>query len=100
METMVLEQYLRVLYPEVRTWVKEQNPAAEAATLVENFVAAHKGSKRYRYAVVWDQLPWGKSDGVGRGWGSGSYDRRTQAPPQIIQTGVRDPNTNLFFHSV
>ncbi|KAL2085547.1 hypothetical protein ACEWY4_018867 [Coilia grayii] len=48
METMVLEQYLRVLYPEVRTWVKERTPstAAEAATLVENFVAAHKGSKR------------------------------------------------------
>lgn len=26
METLVLEQYLRVLYTEVRTWVKEQNP--------------------------------------------------------------------------
>ncbi|TWW55413.1 hypothetical protein D4764_09G0004620 [Takifugu flavidus] len=60
METMVLEQYLRTLYPEVRTWVKERNPAtaAEAATTVENFVAAHKGSKRYRYAGVWDHPPW------------------------------------------
>ncbi|TWW71979.1 SCAN domain-containing protein [Takifugu flavidus] len=61
METMVLEQYLRILYPEVRTWVKERNPAtaAEAATMVENFVAAHKGSKRFRYAGVWDHPPWG-----------------------------------------
>ncbi|KAL2077897.1 hypothetical protein ACEWY4_025582 [Coilia grayii] len=68
METMVLEQYLRVLYPEVRTWVKERTPstAAEAATLVENFVAAHKGSKRYRYAGVLDRQPWGKSDGAGK----------------------------------
>uniref|UniRef100_A0A9J7YVF3 Uncharacterized protein n=1 Tax=Cyprinus carpio carpio TaxID=630221 RepID=A0A9J7YVF3_CYPCA len=37
METLVLEQYMRVLYPEVRTWVKERNPstAGEAADLVE-----------------------------------------------------------------
>ncbi|XP_056879584.1 uncharacterized protein LOC130520041 [Takifugu flavidus] len=84
METMVLEQYLRILYPEVRTWVKERNPAtaAEAATMVENFVAAHKGSKRFRYAGVWDHPPWGKSDGVGRGCGSGSYNRSAQPPPQ------------------
>lgn len=42
METMVLEQCLPVLYPKVETWVKEHNPAtaAEAAQLVENFVAA------------------------------------------------------------
>ncbi|KAL7877197.1 hypothetical protein SRHO_G00038400 [Serrasalmus rhombeus] len=87
METMVLEQYMRVLYPEVRTWVKERNPmtAEEAATLVENFVAAHKGSKRYRYAGLLDRQPWGKSDGVGSGRGSGAppnYSRNTPPPPQ------------------
>ncbi|KAL2082753.1 hypothetical protein ACEWY4_022571 [Coilia grayii] len=86
METMVLEQYLRVLYPEVRTWVKEHNPstAAEAALLVENFVAAHKGPRRYRYAGVLDRQPRGKSDGAGRGAGSDvtpSYSRNTPPLP-------------------
>lgn len=44
MENVVLEQYLRVLYPEVRTWVKEREPttAAEAAKLVGIYIAAHK----------------------------------------------------------
>ncbi|KAL2085069.1 hypothetical protein ACEWY4_020587 [Coilia grayii] len=89
METMVLEQYLRVLYPEVRTWVKERTPstAAEAATLVENFVAAHKGSKRYRYAGVLDRQPWGKSDGAGRGRGSGALPSYT---PHTLHTPPRN----------
>lgn len=30
METLVLEQYMRVLLPELRTWVKERNPATAA----------------------------------------------------------------------
>jgi len=51
MET-VLEQYLRVHYPEVKTFVKEHNPAtvAEAAILVENFGAAHRGPRSNHYA--------------------------------------------------
>lgn len=69
LETMVLEQYLRVLYPEVKTWVKEHNPAtaAEAARLVENFVAAHRGPRSYRYAGMLDRQARGKSVGAGRG---------------------------------
>ncbi|KAL2087865.1 hypothetical protein ACEWY4_016693 [Coilia grayii] len=57
METLVLEQYLRVLYPDVRTWVRERNPktAAEAAMLVESYVAAHRGPRGYRYAGVLEQ---------------------------------------------
>ncbi len=45
METLLLEQYLRVLYPEVRTWVKERNSSTtpEAATIVESYIAARKG---------------------------------------------------------
>lgn len=37
---------MRVLFPEIRTWVKEINPAtAEAAAgLVEAYIAARKGS--------------------------------------------------------
>ncbi|KAL2095611.1 hypothetical protein ACEWY4_007759 [Coilia grayii] len=99
METMVLEQYLQVLYPEVRTWVKEHNPstAAEAALLVENFVAAHKGPRRYRYAGVLDRQPRGKSDGAGRRAGSDatpSYSRNT--PP--LPPGSAKPQGILCFN--
>ncbi len=54
MEAIVLEQYLRVLQPEVRTWVKERNPttAAQAANLVEVYIAARKGPGNFRYAGV------------------------------------------------
>lgn len=46
METLVLEQYMRVLYPEIHTWVKERNPvtAAEAASFVEAYIVTRKGS--------------------------------------------------------
>lgn len=41
METVILEQYLRVLYQDMRMWVKERNPktAMEAANLVDIFVS-------------------------------------------------------------
>ncbi|KAJ8284610.1 hypothetical protein COCON_G00034600 [Conger conger] len=52
LEKMVLEQYFRVLYPEVRTWVRERDPetAAVAAELVDIYVSAHKGPGAYHYA--------------------------------------------------
>ena len=34
MERMVLEQYLKVLYSEVKAWIKGRDTAAEAAKLV------------------------------------------------------------------
>lgn len=67
METLVLEQYMRVLYPEVRTWVKERNPstAGEAADLVESYIAARKGSSgTFRYSGVFPEAR-GKSVGSG-----------------------------------
>ncbi len=74
MEKMVLEQYLKVLYPEVKAWVKERDPstAADAARLVDTYVAAHKGPGTYQYA---GQLRphGGKSKGLGKGGGSGNY---------------------------
>ncbi|CAI5657686.1 unnamed protein product [Oreochromis niloticus] len=41
-EIIVLEQFLRMLCPELQVWIKEHNPksAAEAATLADVFVAA------------------------------------------------------------
>ncbi|XP_030600694.1 thrombin-like enzyme gyroxin B2.1 [Archocentrus centrarchus] len=52
MEKLVLEQYLKVLFPEVKTWVKEHNPgtAKKAAELVDAYVAAHNGHGVCRYA--------------------------------------------------
>ncbi|CAI5682346.1 unnamed protein product [Oreochromis niloticus] len=43
-ETIILEQFLRVLQTDVRTWVKENNPktGGEAADLAERYLAAHR----------------------------------------------------------
>lgn len=50
------------------TWVKERNPstAAEAATLVEAYIAARKGPGNYRYAGILHPGR-GKSEGIGVG---------------------------------
>ncbi|RXN24948.1 hypothetical protein ROHU_005997 [Labeo rohita] len=47
-ETIILEQYLRVLRPDVRIWVKEHQPRTgeEAAGLAERYLAAHRESPR------------------------------------------------------
>ncbi|RXN19685.1 zinc finger and SCAN domain-containing 9 [Labeo rohita] len=47
-ETIILEQYLRMLRPEVRVWVKENQPQTgeEAARLAERYVAAHQEPSR------------------------------------------------------
>nr|XP_055075226.1 nuclear pore complex protein Nup153-like isoform X1 [Misgurnus anguillicaudatus] len=54
METLVLEQYLQVLHPDVRTWIKEHDPATaeEAASLVEAYIKARKGTGSFCYAGV------------------------------------------------
>lgn len=69
MEKMVLEQYLKVLYPEVKAWVKERDPttAAMAAKLVDAHVSAHKGPGSYRYAGQ-RRLQGGKSEGFLKWW--------------------------------
>lgn len=110
METMVLEQYLRVLYPEVRTWVKERDPvtAEEAAKLVEAYVAAHKGfSETFRYAGSL-QAARGKSEGSG---GSSYFHSQAQilhpthpkpTPPKAtvpIDTCSTQPNTEVICYN-
>lgn len=66
MEALVLEQFLRVLYPDVRTWVKERGPAtaAEAARLAEAYITARKGAGNFRYAGILPSAR-GKSEGSG-----------------------------------
>lgn len=52
MEKMVLEQYLKVLFPKVKAWVKRHNPktAKEAADLVDAYLICHKGPRVNCYA--------------------------------------------------
>lgn len=54
-EVIIMEQYLRMLSPELQVWIKEHNPksAAEAASLADVFVAArHKGQLWSHTAMV------------------------------------------------
>ncbi|KAK7934058.1 hypothetical protein WMY93_004954 [Mugilogobius chulae] len=46
-DTIILEQFLRVLSPELRTWIKERDPktSKEAADMAEAFLAARRPSK-------------------------------------------------------
>ncbi|XP_063062598.1 zinc finger protein 449-like [Engraulis encrasicolus] len=50
-DLLILEQFLRSLSPEVRTWVKEHDPrtGSRAAELVEAFLAARRGSQDFRF---------------------------------------------------
>ncbi len=47
-EILILEQYLRMLSPELQVWVREKDPrtAAEAASLADVFVAARERISR------------------------------------------------------
>ncbi len=79
----MLEQYLRVLYPEVRTWVKERNSSTtpEAATIVETYIAARKGPGNYWYAGILHPGR-GKSEGIRVG--SNSYNTSQTKIPKPI----------------
>uniref|UniRef100_A0A9J8D605 SCAN box domain-containing protein n=1 Tax=Cyprinus carpio carpio TaxID=630221 RepID=A0A9J8D605_CYPCA len=53
-ETIILEQYLRVLRPDVRVWVKENQPLTGegAARLAERYMAAHREPPRTSKGTV------------------------------------------------
>nr|XP_054607258.1 uncharacterized protein LOC129167139 [Nothobranchius furzeri] len=53
-ELLILEQFLRMLCPELQVWIKEHNPrsAAEAAALADVFVAARSKSQ------PWSNTAW------------------------------------------
>uniref|UniRef100_A0A3Q1F2Z4 Gypsy retrotransposon integrase-like protein 1 n=2 Tax=Acanthochromis polyacanthus TaxID=80966 RepID=A0A3Q1F2Z4_9TELE len=48
-DAIVMEQFLRVLSPDLRTWVKERNPSSsrKAAEMAEAFLAARRPLKSY-----------------------------------------------------
>lgn len=48
-DIIIMEQFLKGLNPELRTWIKERNPktSKEAAELAESFLAARRPPKEY-----------------------------------------------------
>ncbi|XP_077943451.1 uncharacterized protein LOC144386366 [Gasterosteus aculeatus] len=48
-DTIIMEQFLKILNPELCTWIKERNPKSskEAAELAEVFLAARRSAKEY-----------------------------------------------------
>ncbi len=75
-EVIILEQYLRMLSPELQVWVGEHDPqsASQAATLADVFVAARKGNQ-----------PWC--------WKPGRDDRRgkCQFVTCVVRRVIRNP---------
>ncbi|KAL2104375.1 hypothetical protein ACEWY4_001243 [Coilia grayii] len=63
-EVLILEQFMRTLAPDIRVWVKEREPqdAQRAAELVESFMAARNGLKRFRHDPQQRPPARGKSD--------------------------------------
>lgn len=76
-ETLILEQFLRTLAPDIRVWVKEHRPQTgqQAAELVENFVSARRGSKNFRAELAPRPVVRGKTDWSGGGGGPRVSDR-------------------------
>uniref|UniRef100_A0A8C5GD01 Gypsy retrotransposon integrase-like protein 1 n=1 Tax=Gouania willdenowi TaxID=441366 RepID=A0A8C5GD01_GOUWI len=55
-ELIILEQYFRMLSPELQVWIKERNPgsAAEAAKMADVFVAARRKGQPWSY-TAWER---------------------------------------------
>ena len=70
-ETLILEQYLRTLTPDIRVLVKEHDPqdGQRAAELVENVMAAQHGHKTFQMEAQPRPAAQGRSEGLGYGSG-------------------------------
>lgn len=62
-DTIVLEQFLRILSPELHTWIKERDPktSKEAADMAEAFLAARRPSKTLLAPKPHPPIPLGKT---------------------------------------
>ncbi|MGL5567473.1 MAG: retroviral-like aspartic protease family protein, partial [Plesiomonas sp.] len=82
-EAIILEQFLRMLSPELQTWIKEHDPstAEEAARLADVFVAAR------RRAEPWSFIRWKTArDRSSRRPGSASYGGRSSNEASVNRT--------------
>ncbi len=76
-EMIVLEQFLAVINPEIRTWICEHNPTSsrQAAELAETFIAARRSTYQLGHSQGGIYSATGKS---GRGFGSGQLYSNTK----------------------
>lgn len=85
-DAIIMEQFLRILNPELRTWVKERNPASskDAAEMAETFLAARRTSRPFTSPRPHRApLSSGKPAG-GNGW----RDRHIKQGPSSINTSI------------
>ncbi|XP_035993666.1 uncharacterized protein LOC118563362 [Fundulus heteroclitus] len=96
-EQIILEQFLRMVNPELEIWIRERDPktAKEAATLAEVFTSARKGSKSTYFGRETHYAPSSKSTGGEQGSGQSqarNFSSSKQLPSQ------RPPNVKKSFH--
>lgn len=84
-ETLILEQFLRMVQPDLEVWIREHDPktAEEAARLAEVFTSARKGSRNPTFArgshhAQNCESKGGEGSGLGRGLSSSSKPGRTE----------------------
>lgn len=93
-EMIVLEQFLRVINPEIRTWICEHNPTSsrQAAELAETFIAARQSTYQLGYSQGSTYNMAGKS---GKVVGGGLHYNFSKGPSS--QTlGLPQPDSNDF----
>ncbi|XP_063334794.1 uncharacterized protein si:ch211-282j22.3 isoform X1 [Pelmatolapia mariae] len=90
-ETLILEQYLRMLSPELQIWIKERNPnsAAAAAELADVFVAARRKGQPWSHTAwkmrdVSKSVPHYQKTGVSKPPKSQSVNMPPRPPPKTV----------------
>ncbi|XP_028253710.1 uncharacterized protein LOC114429061 [Parambassis ranga] len=70
-EKMILEQFLRMMHPELEVWIREHDPhtAEKAAELAEVFTAARRGTRHTTFGRDNSFAQKSKSNGGDRGYG-------------------------------
>lgn len=83
----MLEQFLKLLNPETRTWVRQNNPTSskQAAEMAETFMAARRSMYQPRRWRSYNNRSTGKS---GDGWGSGLSNFGSNTGVSQISSGM------------
>uniref|UniRef100_A0A8C8DU52 SCAN box domain-containing protein n=1 Tax=Oryzias sinensis TaxID=183150 RepID=A0A8C8DU52_9TELE len=91
-EQIILEQFLRMVHPELEVWIREHDPktAEEAARLAEVFTSARRGTQHHpfgrgtRYAQPSKST--GGDQGVGQWQGKKTFSARQSGPQSTSHT--------------
>ena len=95
-ETLILEQFLRMVPPELEIWIREHGPgtAEEAARLAEVFTSARRGRRAATFGWENHQAHSSRSSGgeqgSGQPWGRG-FSRDRQFTPQATSHAKKPP---------